>query len=214
LADDDYLKPIVAESGGALSVIDQVRLGGGVGLQVLQEREVAKQQRKVALATIRPQVQAFANLDATEQLEDDLSGTFGYSLGAQVTWNFFDGGSARAQAAQEDENIAIAETQFSDTKNVLRFEVEQAYSSLQSNFKNISTASNTVNQAEEGLRLARLRFQAGIGTQLEITTAESDLTQAGGNLVGAILDYNRALAAIQRATSYQQALEPFSGNEL
>ncbi len=36
LADDDYLKPIVAESGGALSVIDQVRLGGGVGLGIRQ----------------------------------------------------------------------------------------------------------------------------------------------------------------------------------
>jgi outer membrane factor, OMF family len=178
--------------------------------QILQQRQIAQQQRRASLAAIRPQVQAFASLNVQEGLDDDASGTLGYSLGAQVNWNFFDGGAARAQAAQEDDNIAIAEAQFSDTKNVLRFQVEQAYSNLQSNFKNISTASSTVNQAQESLRLARLRFQAGIGTQLEITTAESDLTQAQGNLLSAILDYNRALALIQRATSYQQNLESIS----
>jgi outer membrane factor, OMF family len=178
--------------------------------QILQQRQIAQQQRRASLATIRPQVQTFASLNVQEGLDDDASGTLGYSLGAQVNWNFFDGGAAKAQAAQEDDNIAIAETQFSDTKNILRFQVEQAYSNLQSNFKNISTASNTVNQAQESLRLARLRFQAGIGTQLEITTAETDLTQAQGNLLSAILDYNRALALIQRATSYQQNLESLS----
>ncbi len=178
--------------------------------QLLQQRRLAKEQKRFALATVRPQVQAFANVTAQEELDDDFSGTFGYSLGAQVTWNFFDGGAAKAQAAQEDENIAIAETQFADTKNNLRFQVEQAYSNLQSNLKNIEASSKTVDQAQESLRLARLRFQAGIGTQLEITTAETDLTQAQGNLLSAILDYNRALALIQRATSYKQEIEPLS----
>ncbi|MGB7414321.1 MAG: TolC family protein, partial [Thermosynechococcaceae cyanobacterium] len=110
---------------------------------------------------------------------------------------------------QQDKAIAIAETQFASTKNALRFQVEQAYSSLKSNFKNIETSSNTVGQAEESLRLARLRFQAGIGTQLDITTAQNDLTQAQGHRLSAILDYNRALATVQRATSYQQPIAPF-----
>jgi OMF family outer membrane factor len=123
-------------------------------------------------------------------------------VGLQVNWNFFDGGVAKARAAQQEENIIIAETQFADTKNMLRFQVEQAYNSLQANFKNIDTATQTVDQAEESLRLARLRFQAGIGTQLDVSTAEADLTQAQGNLLSAILDYNRALASLQRATSY------------
>lgn len=203
--------PIQAAGRWSLSLSQSIRLSlqnRPELAQILQQRRIAKQQRRVALAAIRPQVQAFANLEVVEQLDDDVSGAFGYSVGAQVTWNFFDGGAARAQASQEEENLAIAEVQFADTKNALRFEVEQAYSNLQANLENISTASDTVEQAEESLRLARLRFQAGIGTQLDITTAEADLTQAQGNRLSAILDYNRALALIQRATSYQQPLEP------
>ena len=51
------------------------------------------------------------------------------------------------------------------------------------------------------MRLARLRFQAGVGTQTEVIDAETDLTRAEGNRVKAILDYNRAMASLQRATA-------------
>ena len=55
--------------------------------------------------------------------------------------------------------------------------------------------------ARESLRLARLRFQAGVGIQSDVITAQADLTQAEGNRVTAILDYNRALISMQRAVS-------------
>jgi len=48
---------------------------------------------------------------------------------------------------QEEANIAIAETNFADTRNQIRFEVEQGYSNLQSNLANIQTASIGLEQA-------------------------------------------------------------------
>ncbi|NJK29506.1 MAG: TolC family protein [Acaryochloris sp. RU_4_1] len=177
-------------------------------LQIVNQRRIAEQQRRVALAVNKPVVQAFANFELADELEDDVGGDFGYALGVQVAINFFDGKAAKSRAAQEEENIAIADTQFADAKNQLRFEVEQAYASLTSNLRNINTAQSTVQLAEESLTLARLRSNAGIGTQLDITNAETSLTQARGNLIAAILDYNRALVALQRATSYAQ---PISG---
>lgn len=176
--------------------------------QLLNQRRFAVEQRRVALAANKPQLQAFANLEVADELDDDISGAFGYAVGLQVSINFFDGKAAKSRAAQQEENIAIAETQFADTKNDLRFEVEQAYANLTSNLRNINTAQSSVQLAEESLALARLRSSAGIGTQLDVTTAETALTQARGNLIAAILDYNRALIALQRATSYTQ---PVSG---
>ena len=70
---------------------------------------------------------------------------------------------------------------------------------MQSNLENIQTTSVALEQSREALRLARLRFQAGVGTQTEVIDAEDDLTIAEGDRVNAILDYNRALAQIQRA---------------
>jgi OMF family outer membrane factor len=58
-----------------------------------------------------------------------------------------------------------------------------------------------VRQSTEALRLARLRFQAGVGTQSDVISAENELSRSEGNRVQAILGYNRALAAMQRAVS-------------
>ena len=130
--------------------------------------------------------------------------TDAYSLGANVTLNLYDGGEARARAREAEANIAIAETNFANQRNQIRLDVEQAYSQLQSNFENIQTASVALEQAREALRLARLRFQAGVGTQTEVIDSETRLTQAEGDRVNAILSYNRALAQLQRAISSGQ----------
>ncbi|MGB7416677.1 MAG: TolC family protein, partial [Thermosynechococcaceae cyanobacterium] len=95
--------------------------------QIIQQRRIAQLQRRAILASVRPQVQAFATVDFQDELDDSAAGAFGYSLGAQVNWNFFDGGSAKAQAVQQDKAIALAETQLASTKNALRFQGEQAY---------------------------------------------------------------------------------------
>ncbi|XWK89260.1 MAG: TolC family protein [Phormidium sp.] len=169
--------------------------------QQLAQRNVAQQQRRVALAARRPQVNLFANYNLLEVFNDRLGLADGYTLGARLNWNLFDGGAARARAAQQEANIEIAETQFADRRNLIRFQVEQAFYNLNANFQNIQTARLAVSQATEALRLARLRFQAGVGTQTEVIDAENDLTEAQGNLVRAVIDYNRSLATLTRSVS-------------
>ena len=58
-----------------------------------------------------------------------------------------------------------------------------------------------VTLAEESLRLARLRFQAGVGTQTDVIEAQSELTTARGNLLTAIIDYNQSFTQLQRAVT-------------
>ncbi len=140
-----------------------------------------------------------ASYNLLDQFNDSVSVADGYSVGIQASLNLFDGGAARAKAAQQKANIAIAETNFAEQRNQIRFQVEQAFFTQQSNLQNVNTASTALEQAKEALRLARLRFQAGVGTQTDVISSENDLTTAEGNRVQAILDYNRALANLQRA---------------
>jgi outer membrane protein TolC len=170
--------------------------------QFIARRDIAIQNRRIALSSLGPQLSAFANLETFDRLFDDVSLQYGYSVGMQVSFSLYDGGSARADAADQTENIAIAETNFANTKDEIRLQVEEAYISLQANLENIKTSKNGVEQATEALRLSRLRFQAGVGTQADVTSTEADLTQAQGNLLAATLDYNRGLAALQRAVGY------------
>lgn len=172
--------------------------------QQLVQRNISEQNRRIALANIRPRVAVSSSYNVSDTFNDAQSFGDNYSLGANLNWNLYDGGAARASARVQEANIAIAETNFADTRNQVRFEVEQAYSNLQSNLANIQTASVGLEQAREALRLARLRFQAGVGIQTEVIDAEDNLTQAEGNRVTAILNYNRALASLNRAISNEQ----------
>ncbi|HBQ98585.1 MULTISPECIES: TolC family protein [unclassified Roseofilum] len=173
--------------------------------QRLIERELNEAQRDARLAGLKPQVSLFANYNALKLWFDDpllSQGTGdGYTLGAQLNWTLYDGGLSRAQADLEEAEIEIAEQQFADNRNRIRLEVEDAYFQLVSSFDNIQTSIVGLAQAEEALRLARLRFQAGVGTQTDVINSETDLTQAQFNQVQAILGYNLAVARLQRAIS-------------
>ena len=181
--------------------------------QQLAQRNISQQRRRIALASVRPQIGLAARYNVRDIFGSSGDDTFSsdnrdfsddYSLGANLSLSLYDGGEARARARQEEANIAIAETNFASARNTIRFEVEQAYSNLQSNFDNIQTATVALEQAREALRLARLRFQAGVGTQTEVIDSEDRLTQAEGERVNAILSYNRALAQLQRSISSGQ----------
>jgi outer membrane protein TolC len=173
--------------------------------QQLRQADLSEQQRQIALAAVRPQVSLFANYG----LQTTLTSNFGASsdlndstsFGARFNMTLYDGGAARARARQEEIGGAIAEEQFSENLDQIRFDVEQSFFNLQANEENIATSKVAVAQAEEALNLANLRLQAGVGTQLDVLTAQSELTQAQVNNVTAILGYNRALAAMQRAVS-------------
>ncbi|MGD1953034.1 MAG: TolC family protein [Leptolyngbyaceae cyanobacterium] len=166
--------------------------------QQLAQREISTQQARAALAANGPQVGLFANYSWSDLL-DDSSDT--YNFGVEFDMVLLDGGAARARARQQDLNADIAEERFSEVLDQVRFEVEQAYFDLRSNEENVATARTAIVQADEALELANLRLDAGVGTQLDVLTAQSELTEAEGNWVTAALGYNRALAALQRAVS-------------
>jgi outer membrane protein TolC len=166
--------------------------------QQLVQRNIKEQRRRQALSALGPQISLTASYSLLDQFNDRIRVTDGYSLGVTATWSLFDGGAAKAQAQQAKKNIAIAEVNFAQQRDQIRFNVEQYYAQLRSNLDNVQTSAVALDQAKEALRLARLRFQAGVGTQTDVISAENDLTTAEGNRVTAILDYNRALANLQR----------------
>lgn len=174
--------------------------------QQLYQADLSEEQRKIALAAIRPRVQLFANYNAQTFVNNNDGILDNYSFGARFNWTPFDGGAARARARQQEIAGQIAEEQFSSNLDQVRFDVEQSFFNLQANQENIATSEVAVTQAEEALALANLRLQAGVGTQLDVLTAQSELTQAEANNVAAILGYNRALVSIERAISNISAL--------
>jgi outer membrane protein TolC len=179
--------------------------------QQLVQRDIGEQRRRNALGQLGPQIFARATYGVSNLLSSSADGSAlsqegkGFFNSASIALNasisLFDGGAARAQARQQESNIAIAESQFVTARDQVRFQVEQAFSTLQASSENIQTTTLAVQRAEEALRLARLRFQAGVGTQTDVIQQQTALTRSRVNNLQAILDYNRSLATLQRSVS-------------
>ncbi|CAN1211230.1 hypothetical protein TUMEXPCC7403_13605 [Tumidithrix helvetica PCC 7403] len=163
------------------------------------EREIARDRAVAALATLGPQVTLSANVNAADNFNQVGGVALGYQLGATLQWSLYDGGKAQAQVDQFKADQALAESQFEQTARQIRFDVEQAYITLLKSREQITTATKALTQANEALRLARLRLTAGVGTQLEVINAEVALTQADVNRLQAITSFNLSLSTLQRA---------------
>ncbi|MBD2103358.1 TolC family protein [Leptolyngbya sp. FACHB-261] len=181
--------------------------------QFLLRRDVAQNQARAAQTTLLPQIALSGGYNFNETLlgqSNDSDSIFSrntesfqdsFTVGVTLRWTLFNGGATQAQVAQARADEAIAESQFAEQRSQVRFDVENAFFSLQSRREQITAARVGVESAQEGLRLARLRFQAGVGTQLEVTNSQRDLTEAQSNLAQSVIGYNRALAQLQRSVN-------------
>ena len=144
----------------------------------------------------------------SQALGQDLSGRYGWSFDNSVAldfrWNLFDGGAARARYRQSKQLAQENVFRFADRRDSIRRDVEESFYELEKNNRNITTTAQEVLSARESLRLARLRFQAGVTTQREVVDTQRDLTQAEVRYSSAISDYNKRLVELQRRTGLDQ----------
>ncbi|UCD94614.1 MAG: TolC family protein [Candidatus Zixiibacteriota bacterium] len=84
----------------------------------------------------------------------------------------------------------------------IRLEVEQAHDNLMTAKKALDLQKETIGQAEEGTRIANLRYQSGVGTQLEVLSAQTALTDARTNFARAIYSFRLAKSALRKAVSF------------
>ena len=171
--------------------------------QRLARRDVAEALRRVELAQNAPQLDAVAEYELFDQLDrqDEFGPTYGYSAFLQLSWNLFDGGANRAQAAQQESLRRQSENEFAIQREAVRFDVEQSYADLVANISCIKTSLQAITAADEEVRLARVRLQAAGGTQTDRLNAETRFIRARGNVLNAIIGYNQALSSLVRAVS-------------
>ncbi len=146
----------------------------------------------------KPQVAAnvqFQDIDGAGPFQQD---GWTFTLGAE--WEIGAGGRRKHErigARAERDGLRY---QLQDLERLVELDVNRAYIQIQDAMAQVHSERGTVELAREGLRLAELRFQEGVGTQSEILDAELAQTNAETNLIQALRDYAVANAALERAT--------------
>jgi len=181
--------------------------------QALLDISIANSNANTQLGAVQPFLNIVNNLAAGRSsgetgVQSFTPGTYSWNtdntLGLNLTWNLFDGGAARARYRQSKQRAEENTFRFADRRDRIRQQVETSFYELEKNNRNITTTAREVISARESLRLARLRFQAGVTTQREVVDTQRDLTQAEVRHSNAISDYNKRLVELQRRTGLDQ----------
>lgn len=123
----------------------------------------------------------------------------GFIAGIGVEWDIYTGGRRRHERLEARAQINQLEREREDVARLIEMDVRQAYLRVQESIAKIRSEKGTVALAQEGLRLAQLRFHEGVGTQTETLDADLALRLARTTLAQALRDYAVAIAALDKA---------------
>jgi len=122
-----------------------------------------------------------------------------WSLGLSLTWTIFDGGNLVGKYQESRANLDAAQARVKASELDIIQNVEQAEIVAEEGQERIQAAQAAVASAEENFRLAQGRFDAGVGTILELTDAQLALTQSQQVEAQALADFRIALYRLDRA---------------
>jgi len=171
--------------------------------RLAKEREAGEQSVVTARSNYYPNLALAGGWEA-EKAPFALSGSSsssvnGWRIGLQSQWNIFDGASTSGRVAQARSLLQQAKLTLDEQTLAIDVEVRQAYSAWQEADELAAATQKTVGQAEESLRLATARYEAGAATHLDVLQAQVDLTQARVNQVQADYTDTVALAQLREA---------------
>lgn len=119
-----------------------------------------------------------------------------WSVGVTASINVFDSGVTWSKIHAAQENLAKAKESQRQIKDNVELEVRTDYLNLREAEKRITTTQVAVASAEEDYHIAVVRYQAGVGTNIDVMDAQEALTQAKTNYYQALYNYNTSKAAL------------------
>jgi outer membrane protein len=129
-----------------------------------------------------------------------------YNYQASLDFPLFTGGRIQAQRTEAELAIRQIHQQETDLRNRIALEVKTALAQLDSARNQVTVANLGVNLAEQEVQQARDRFQAGVANNIEVITAQDELSRASDNQIDALYQYNQSRADLAHATGQMEAL--------
>ncbi len=167
--------------------------------QLSEQKRISQLSLAIAKAGNKPSVVGAANFlyerpyYSTDEWKTDWNVTLALSV------PIFDGFLTRSKvraAKSELKQLDLSENQIHE---YIKLEISQSISDLNLAKENILSQQENVNQAKESIRIAKIQYQNGLLTNLELLDTEFALTMAETNYLQALSDYLIAKAKFEKA---------------
>jgi len=173
------------------------------GVIKARQKDIEIEDRQYVLdrSAMRPQIRAFSGYEIYSERDPAVGQEFNYGgvIGINATWNIFDGFATKGRMQATRARREAAAEALAAARRSVASEVRSAFYDLEQADRVLETETQNVQTADESLEIAKSNFAAGLGTQLDILQAASDVTRTRTTRLSAIYLHNVALARLAHA---------------
>jgi outer membrane protein len=184
LANEGTVTPLNTDIAGFISEALQQR-PDLTALQLNRDasRRFAEAERKLRYGSITASAAGGVTPEHDHTVRDNYAGA-----GINFTLPFLNGGLYSARYAEADLRAQAADKDVQYLTVQISRDVRIAWLEANTTFQRLSVTERLLAQANEALRLARARYQAGLGSIVELTQAE--LTQTSAEIGAAVAKFD------------------------
>ncbi|RSK42742.1 TolC family protein [Hymenobacter perfusus] len=128
---------------------------------------------------------------------------FNTVAGAQLNIPIYDGDKNKYQRATAQSAIKGAQARSQDTQEQIRADVLQAVNTMQTSTARYDNSQVQIGQAADALTRAKARYRYGVGNNLDVLDAETQLAQSRLSRLQSIYNYTLGQYQLRRATGEQ-----------
>lgn len=141
-------------------------------------------------STFLPTLKGFASATKSFQ-SDNFSNLYDQNyptsvIGLTLSWNLINGGQRIYQLRNAKLVVKQTENQMQDLKNGIVNEISTNQKLYANSQRSLENQERNLKLAQEILRVTRIKYEQGIGSSLEVTTAETSQKEAQNNYITAL----------------------------
>jgi len=168
--------------------------------------EIAAKDAKIAISGLYPQAAGDLDYITSTNRGSTSSGDLAnydeqiWQAKLSMRWTPWDNGATYFGYTQAVENVKKIYADMVKLRLDIGFQVKASFLGLQSAAQRIDVAKSGLEAAKENYRLAVDRYQAQVGTSLDVLNGQAQMTQAESDLDKALADYQTALSNLYAAS--------------
>jgi len=121
-----------------------------------------------------------------------------WSVGLTLRWLLFDGGTTAGQARSLAKQADATAQQYAEQRDAIRLRLEQAFFNHEASLAKLASARRALAASLEAFRDVRLRYQAGLSSELDLSNTQERLIGALVSRLNATVGVNISYAQLLR----------------
>jgi len=167
--------------------------------QYVLAKRVSEDEVGLAYSGLWPKISLVGNYDVgSTRYSSYQSDTKTWTALLSGSWDIFDGTATYGRIKEARAKLEAQKANQTSVRRGIALEVKDANFAVQSAVENLASASKTEELAKENHEIAELRYDSGVGTNLEVIDAQLALTQARTDFLQAQHDLLIAKARINK----------------